>query len=311
LIGVGTVRIELIAFDSMGVRSMSTLVSTRDVRIHIDPAVSLAPRRYGLPPHPREIDRLVKAGREIEERAGKADVIIITHYHYDHHDPGFLVPLDIYRDKVVYVKDPENNINTSQRIRAARFLKSIEPLAREIHVAEGSEVRIGDTVIKISNAVPHGPSSRLGYVVEVSIKRGRDSFLYTSDVEGPCLEEHVGFILSEKPKILVVDGPLSYMLGYRYSVKSLQASMEYLKKIIDAGVKKIIVDHHFLRDLKYSERIAEVREYASSKGALVTTAAEYMGKPVEQLEALRDKLYEEEPVKEASIPENLRELLEE
>lgn len=304
-------RIELLAFDSMGVRSMSTFVSTKDVKIHIDPAVSLAPRRYGLPPHPREIDRLIQAGKEIEGKAYRADVIIITHYHYDHHDPGFLIPIEIYRDKVVYIKDPQNNINASQRARAARFVKLIEPVAREIHVAEGSEARFGDTVIRMSSAVPHGPSNKLGYVVEVSVKRGRESFLYTSDVEGPCLDEHVGFILEEKPRVLVVDGPLTYMLGYRYSMKSLQASIANLKRIIDAGVKEIIVDHHLLRDLKYGSRMAEAVDHASVKGASMKTAAEYMGKPVEQLEALRDKLYEDEPVKEASIPENLRELLEE
>lgn len=304
-------EVRLLAFDSMGVRSMSTFISTRDVRIHIDPAVSLAPRRYGLPPHPREVDRLVMAGREIEEAAYKADVIIITHYHYDHHDPGFLVSLDVYRDKIVYVKDPVNNINVSQRIRASRFLKQVKELAREVHVAEGGIVRFGDTVVRISQAVPHGPSTRLGYVVEVSIRRGDEVFLYTSDVEGPCLEEHMGFILEEKPGIIVVDGALSYMLGYRYSVKSLEASIDNLKKIIDAGARTVIVDHHLLRDLKYRERMAEAIEYGLKHGVRVITAAEYMGRPIEQLEALRDKLYEEEPVKEPSIPENLRDLLEE
>ncbi len=304
-------RVEFLAFDSMGVRSMSTFVLTEDVKILIDPAVSLAPLRYGLPPHPREVDRLLKAGKDIESVAWKSDVIIITHYHYDHHDPGFLIPIDIYRGKVVYVKNPKDKINLSQKVRAAKFLELIKPIAKEVHIAEGSELRFGDTVIRISQSVPHGPTTRLGYVVEVSVKHGDESFLYTSDVEGPCLEEHMNFILSEKPKLVVVDGPLTYMLGYRYSMKSLQASIENLMKIVDAGVKEIVVDHHFLRDLNYGSRIAEVRKYALSKGSSITTAAEYMGKPVEQLEALRNKLYEEEPVKEVSLSENLHELLKE
>jgi predicted metallo-beta-lactamase superfamily hydrolase len=45
--------------------------------------VSLAPRRYGLP-HTRLYDE-----------AKSSDIIIITHYHYDHHDPGYIIPLDI------------------------------------------------------------------------------------------------------------------------------------------------------------------------------------------------------------------------
>lgn len=304
-------KIELLAFDSMGVRSMSTFIETPDARIHIDPAVSLAPRRYGLPPHPREIDRLVEAGRLIEEKARRADIIIITHYHYDHHDPGFLIPVDIYHGKIVLVKDPRSNINASQRARASTFLKLIEPIARDIRVAEGSALRIGETNIRISQAVPHGPTTRLGYVVEVSVKYKENSVVYTSDVEGPCLDEHVGFILEEKPETVILDGPLTYMLGYRYSKKSLEASISNLKKIIDSGVKRIIVDHHLLRDLKYKEEIKEAIDYALARKASIITAAEYMDKPVEQLEALRKQLYENEPVEKPEIPENLKELLEE
>jgi len=43
--------------ESLGVRSMCLYVETRDVRILFDAGVSLAPRRFGLPPHPRELER--------------------------------------------------------------------------------------------------------------------------------------------------------------------------------------------------------------------------------------------------------------
>jgi len=38
--------------ESLGVRSMCLYVETRDVRVLFDAGVSLAPRRFGLPPHP-------------------------------------------------------------------------------------------------------------------------------------------------------------------------------------------------------------------------------------------------------------------
>lgn len=47
-------HIEPLSFDSMGTRSMCTYIETEDMRIVIDPGVSLAPKRYGLPPHDRE-----------------------------------------------------------------------------------------------------------------------------------------------------------------------------------------------------------------------------------------------------------------
>ncbi|RLG69602.1 MAG: hypothetical protein DRO07_01990, partial [Candidatus Iainarchaeum archaeon] len=72
-----------IAFDSMGTRSMCTFVKTRDVKILIDPGVALGPSRYGLPPHPIEIKRREEHWQAIVKYAMQADVLIVTHYHYD------------------------------------------------------------------------------------------------------------------------------------------------------------------------------------------------------------------------------------
>ncbi|PUA33543.1 MAG: hypothetical protein B7O98_03765 [Zestosphaera tikiterensis] len=303
-------EIKLLAFDSFGVRSMSTFIQTDDVLLHIDPSASLAPSRYGLPPHRKEVERLLECGKVIEDFARESEVIVITHYHYDHHDPGYLIPLDIYKGKVVYVKNPEEKINRSQMIRARYFLNLIKPIAKEVKIAEGSELRVGKTAIKISDPVPHGVNDRLGYVVEVSVSDGSTKVVYTSDVEGPPLEEQVRFILVEKPDTLIIDGPMTYMLGFRYSRKALQASIENLKKVIEVGVKKIVIDHHFLRDVSYRDRIVELYQYAKERNSEIITAAEFMNRPIEMLEALRNKLYQEKP-EEMKIPENLRSLLEE
>ncbi len=303
-------EIKFLAFDSFGVRSQSTFVQTRDITVHIDPAVSLAPRRYNLPPHRREVERMFECARVIEEYARESEVIVVTHYHYDHHDPGKLIPVDIYRNKIVIIKHPEQKINKSQMMRAARFLKLIKPIAREIKIADGNTYTFGGTVIKFSQPVPHGANERLGYVVEVSISSGDMKFLFSSDVEGPVLPEQTKFILEEKPNVVVIDGPMTYMLGFRYSKRALESSIKNLKSIVDLGVETIILDHHLVRDLKYRERLAEVYHYAEEKGVKVMTAAEYMKRPVELLEALRDKLYQEENAP-GQIPEHVKEILEE
>jgi len=85
-----------LGFESLGARSQATLVETKDVRVLIDPAVSLAPRRFGLPPHQLEVDALTEIAKRITEVAKDVDVIVVTHYHYDHHDPGWVVPKEIY-----------------------------------------------------------------------------------------------------------------------------------------------------------------------------------------------------------------------
>ena len=279
-----------IAFDSMGTRSMCTFVKTKDVKILIDPGVALGPSRYGLPPHPIEIQQRKEHWQAIVKYAMQADVLIVTHYHYDHHRPD--ENLEIYEDKTVFVKHPEENINKSQKERAGYFLSKIEDIAKSIQYADGKEFLFGNTKIKFSQAVFHGTNAKLGYVIETLIDDGY-RFIHTSDVEGPSIAEQVEFILQNRPNLVILDGPLSYMLGYRYSYKSLQLAVENMIKIANMdSIETLIVDHHFLRDLKWKQRIASVFDAANRKGAKVLTAAEYAGKPVKMLEAHRKELYE-------------------
>ena len=283
-------EIKPLAFDSFGVRSMATFVESSDIRILIDAGVSLAPLRYNLAPHQTEEKRMRELWSEIVEVAEDADVLIVTHYHYDHYNPQ---NPEIYRDKVVYVKDPAYNINKSQHERAEYFIEMLKGVPRSLETADGHEFRHGSTTIKFSNAVFHGTDRRLGFVVEVCIACGGEKFVYTSDVEGPSLEEQVSFVLSASPDVVFVDGPMTYMLGYRYSKRSLERSIENLKRIVDVA-EKVVIDHHLLRDLNYRERIADVYAYASDKNAEVLTAAEFAGRPIEMLEARRKELYEQD-----------------
>ncbi|MEM2894209.1 MAG: MBL fold metallo-hydrolase [Candidatus Bathyarchaeia archaeon] len=278
------------AFDSFGVRSMATYVETDDLRVLIDPGVSLAPIRYGLEPHPLEWRRLEEAWEVVKEYAERSDVLIVTHYHYDHHDPAYP---ELYKDKRVFIKSPKENINRSQRGRAALFLERVKGLPERIEVADGKGLQIGGTVMNFSGAVCHGTDPRLGYVVEVSIKNGQEGFLHTSDVEGASLPEQVKFILDERPDTLFLDGPMTYMLGYRYSYESLELSNRNLVRILkELELKSLVIDHHFLRDLNYKERIKPIYEAAEERGIKVQTAAEFSGRKIEMLEANRRELYE-------------------
>ncbi|MCX8176861.1 MAG: MBL fold metallo-hydrolase [Candidatus Bathyarchaeota archaeon] len=282
-------RIIPLGFDSFGVRSMATFVETNDQKILVDPGVSLAPLRYGLEPHPLELRRLDETWNKIKCYAEEADVLIVTHYHYDHHDPDYP---ELYRGKTVFIKNPIQNINLSQKWRAELFLSAIKDLPKKLETADGKEFQLGETVITFSKAVCHGTNPRLGYVVEVNIKSNGESFLHTSDVEGLSLEDQTAFILDEKPNIVFADGPMTYMLGYRYSFKSLEAAISNLRRVINVAELHILVlDHHLLRDLNYKTRIKQVYEAADESGIKVQTAAEFAGKKNELLEALRRKLY--------------------
>ena len=282
-------RIVPLAFDSFGARSMATFVETDDLKILIDPGVSLAPLRYGLEPHPLEWQRLDEKWETVRQYAENSDVLIVTHYHYDHHDPDYP---ELYRGKTVFIKNPTENINRSQKERAAFFLEAIKGLPKKLEVCDGKNFQLGKTLINFSKAVCHGTNPRLGYVTEVSIKSNNEKFLHTSDVEGPSLEDQIDFILKEKPNVLFVDGPMTYMLGYRYSYKSLEMSNNNLVKAIKVtNLHTLVLDHHFLRDLNYKARIKPVYEAAEKREVKVVTAAEFCGRKIEMLEALRRELY--------------------
>jgi predicted metallo-beta-lactamase superfamily hydrolase len=280
-----------IAADSLGTRSMATLVKTGDCSIFIDPSVALGPLRYRLPPHPLEHKRLDEHWMEIKKLAGKSDILIVTHYHYDHHNPD--AP-EIYKGKTVFLKHPKTKINKSQMSRAKFFLERLEGLPKELQYSDGNEFSFGKTKIRFSKPVFHGTNSRLGYVTEVSIKEGDFCFVFTSDVEGPSIEDQAKFILDENPNLVYLDGPMTYMLGYRYSKASLEQSIKNITRIFEkTRIEKLIVDHHFLRDINWEKRIDGVFEAAKKNDVKVLTAAEYLGLENETLEARRKELYDE------------------
>jgi predicted metallo-beta-lactamase superfamily hydrolase len=286
------ISITPIAADSFGVRSMATFIETSSVRLLIDASAALAPKRYGLNPHPIEWQRLDECWREIVSFAASADVVILTHYHYDHHS---IHHPEVFKDKRVFIKDPALNVNRSQMWRAAYFLQTIQGLPKEIKPADGKKLRIGETTINFSPAVTHGVDAKLGYVIEVSVKSGGESVLFTSDVQGPVSEEQVKFILENTPQTLIVDGPPTYLIGVSFTEDDLKIASQLLTKIIrslvTSGLHTIILDHHLLRDLNYREKLKPVYEVGEELGVRLFTAAEFSGRNVDMLEARRKELY--------------------
>ncbi len=281
---------KILATDSMGVRSMATYIETKDLKLFIDPGVALGPYRNGYPPHPIEVKEMKERWKIVKEFASKSEVIVISHYHYDHHNP--FKDISIYDGKVVYLKHPKENINASQRSRAKFFIEKIEKRVKELNYADGNEFKVGRTKVIFSNAVPHGINSKLGFVVETFVKEGRESFLHTSDVEGPALPEQAEFIIDNKPKTVFIDGPLSYIMQ-RYGKKNLEKAVKNLIEIT-AVAKSTAIDHHFLRDIHWKDKVKEVYDNLLPKH-FFGCAAELMNEPINMLEANRAKLYKEKP----------------
>lgn len=279
-------KIVPLASDSLGTRSMATYIESENVNILVDPAVALSPSRFNLPPHPLEIQRKNEQLNLIKEKAETSSIIIITHYHYDHHNPD---ETSLYQNKILLIKDPKNFINESQKIRATYFLERIKGIPQRIEIADSKEWNFENIKVKFSQPVKHGPKEYLGYVIQILITNKKENFIFTSDVQGIVDDEQLRFILDNNPTILYVDGPMTYMLNYRYKKEDLEISINNIKRIIkETDVKTIILDHHLTRDENFKEYLKEILDQNKTK---IQTAAEYLGKENELFEAKRRELY--------------------
>src|SRR5439155_26797783 len=161
------INVTPLAFESLRVRSMCTLVRTKDVTVLLDAGVALGPR-FRLMPHPREFRAQDEARERIEEAADKATIVTISHYHHDHHTPNFVDYVwlgssqesfeRIYKGKIVLAKDSRRKINTPQRRRGWMFRQAAEKLAEKFEAADERTFEFGRSKLRFPAAVPDGAS---------------------------------------------------------------------------------------------------------------------------------------------------------
>jgi len=298
------IKVIPLAAESFGVRSMCSYVVTPDVRILLDAGVSLAPNRYGLPPHPKEYEALAECRKKIAKAADKAEVVTLSHYHFDHHTPSYTdwchnwsseeVARQIYQGKTVLAKSYKSKINFSQRRRGWMFAKTGGSHAKEIRYADGETFEFGETKLKFSEPVFHGPeNSQLGWLLMVTVEHGDERLLYTSDVQGPMHNFTLSLILAQNPQVVIIGGPPTY-LGGLVNQENVRQGIKNLEKIAER-TPLTILDHHFLRDENWQQLARPVFSSASKAGHKVVTAAEFANKKNKLLEYRRKRLFETEP----------------
>ncbi|HDN51308.1 MAG TPA: MBL fold metallo-hydrolase [Thermoplasmatales archaeon] len=276
-------NLQLLFSDSMGVRSMATVVELENDSLFIDASAALGPSRYGLPPHQLELEALSHAKKTIGEIAGDCRYFVITHYHYDHYDPDE----SFYAGKTVFAKRIDRHINKSQKERGSHFHELFEKRTEIVYCDDTTHEVDGHT-ITFSPPFPHGPpGTRLGYVIMVSIE-GKEKLLFASDVQGPVDEKTRDYIINEQPDILIMDGPPSYFLGWKFSHEHLRMAENNLLEIMEKTHCRLILDHHLLRDMKYRERMKQLYECYDDR---IQTFAEQRGMENTMLEARRKELW--------------------
>lgn len=343
---------EPIWFDSLGAKSSCTLVETPDVSVLIDPGVAVMQPSFPAS-WAKKLYWETQGRLAIKRASRKADVVVISHYHYDH-----FTDFDraLYKGKLLLTKNPNNWINDSQRRRAEHFFDNASrafgkvplekvlqkrrkqvydnplddiPRARdkdfgdynhrrrelfrkglkwfrnrannwnsakwipelkfndiEVKFPEAKEFKFGCTKLRFTPPMFHGIEfSRVGWVFATVIEYGKEKLIHSSDLDGPIIEDYADWIIRENPNVLIIDGPITYMLGYLTSKITLNRTIANALRILkESDVKLMIYDHHLPREPKFKERTREVWETGKQLNKKVLTAAEYVGKTPKVLE---------------------------
>jgi predicted metallo-beta-lactamase superfamily hydrolase len=268
-----------LAAESLGVRSMATYVEVAGTGLLLDPGATLAPSRFGLPPCDAEWDAFKRANDRISAYAARAQFVFVSHYHDDHFrsDPA------TYAGHRVLAKDPLRMVSGLQAKRAAALWETLDGPAK-IQSADGLVHREPPLELRVSPPLAHGvEGSALGYVVALTIAdvMERERFVFASDVQGPLSAVATAYLLQERPTLLYLSGPPSYM-EHATGAAVIDRGIDNLLSIIERTGCRVIMDHHALRDTRAAERFARLWDTKR-----VVTAAGYLGVPEAALESRR------------------------
>jgi predicted metallo-beta-lactamase superfamily hydrolase len=290
-------EVKLVAFESMGVRSMCTHVRTPDISILIDPSAACHDRS-GLAPHPREYEMIIRKRAEMVSLAKQSDVIAISHYHLDHLSPqetdlrttfstrAFVDA--VFRDKVLFCKDFNNNVTERQGLRGRKFHKVYGKRAQDYQVADGGSFSFGKTRVDFSDALWHGKEGTVqGYVVGTCIRDGDTTMVHASDVQllnRGCVD----WMLDQNPDLAITAGPPMFD-PERMKNGEREIAAGLLRRL--SAVPRVVVDHHLLRSPEWEDFLRE-----GGDNVFCATAMEKV--PTMPMESQRGALYEAEEVDE-------------
>ncbi|NQT26479.1 hypothetical protein HQ585_14090 [candidate division KSB1 bacterium] len=286
-------KITPVASDSMGSRSMATFVETDPLSIFINPGADLAKMRLGYVPHQLEEYQLEKHLERIHLYIESAKICIITRYtrtycSMDHPE--------LFQDKVLLMKNPNGQIHVDERKKAFDLLNRIKGLPREVIYIDGRSFDIGQTRFSFSDPVKIVDEGETAYTISLSMRFEKTTLVHTSGSQGLSSPVVRDFIKEQNPNVLYLDGPALYQLDTKASqveLDKLSAELENLYQSSD--IKDVILDHHFIREQKWQNRMDILSANAAKHNVQIQTAAEFRGEENNPFESRRNQLYESEP----------------
>jgi len=165
-----------------------------------------------------------------------------------------------------------------QRTKMWNQEKPVEEPLDNVHFADGETIKIGKTTIRFTRPLFHGIEySKTGWVIAIIVERGPDKFIYTSDIQGPTIEDYAEWIIQEDPDFLIMDGPATYLLGYMLNKFNLNRSVENASHIVkECNFENMLYDHHLTRESNFREKTGDVWAAAKETEGEVLTYREYI-----------------------------------
>lgn len=266
------IRVEYVAFDSHGVKSMCTRITTPELCLTIDPGASAEAASFPLPEEKRA--ELAKRYQEVcRLTCSSSTAIVISHYHLDHFLPQRSV--EAYSRKTLFIKSRQD-LPPSQTERAEKFLRSIDGLPTDIIEADGRRFRFKKTEISFSRPVWHGArDAEPGTVIMTEVSRGKEKVLVTSDVSGPVEEEITDLICAAKAQTVVLDGyPTAVMNRAGPDLNLVRSIINICRILSQPELVTLVIDHHLARDYRYPAFFKLAYEKAKEMKKQFGTAAE-------------------------------------
>ena len=160
----------------------------------------------------------------------------------------------------------------------------------DVNYADGKSFETGGTKVKFSKPLFHGIEySKTGWVLATVIENPTgETFLHSSDLQGPTIEDQADWIISEDPDYLYLDGPATYLYGFMLNKTNLERSVDNSARILrECDLESLVYDHHLVREEKFRERTEKFWDVAEDVETEVFTAAESKDQTPKALEASR------------------------
>lgn len=276
--------------DSMGAKCFCFRVDTDEVSLLIDPGAALFPKDHPTMTDQDKQEHLFEAWEAIQDAADGVQHVAISHWHGDHYStPEDGVDFgDLYGGRTLWVKDPRQMINPGQDKKAHRFFEQLQdafgggytqgeiptPTGVTVRGADDAQIIYDETVVTFSRPLPHGDgTSKQGYVLAIAVQEGDETFVYSSDVQGPASDAAYDWIADRDPDYLALDGPPTYLVGkHGITQKWIDAAFKQGRRLIRRlDPEWTILDHHCCRQPDFKEVHPRIWE----EGAV--TVAEFLG----------------------------------